>query len=152
MQTDTLFQLIDRQAIAKLKAFHYRREGRVEEADTAEVQAEELAVAGDAYVYECMTGKRKPQAMKHLRYHDHHKAQKEEAPQPGSIMECSSMIAETHYTYWGLQSVIQELKKGNRSEWTDATFVDLQLQIDKCNMDRNHLIQTGDQLFAEMFE
>jgi len=161
MQTDTLFQIIDRQAIALLKSVRYEDDGATDKAKQAREQADRLTVAGDLYVYECVNGMRKPQVQNHLRYHDHGKKDSDMIPK--TLMECAGMLAETHARYWGFQGRVQVLrgkldyiKVVNGPDFLTTkissmyqSFESLQRECDLCNQRRNELIQIGDEMFRE---
>lgn len=167
MDTDSMFQLIDRQAIAVLKDFHFTKAGNEEAAALAREQANDLAVAGDVLVWECLRGKRVPPVQPHLRYHDHSKVEgwrlgKEALEDPNwtSLMRFAGELALIHARYWEKQSRVQWLKERIRSEaegsdmkaYYEHEFCATQREIDLCNEYRNRLIAKGDELFARMID
>ena len=165
MQTESLFSLIDRMSIANLKVFHYTKAGNLEAAAIAQGQVNDLGVAGDVYVYECVTGKRKPLLRPHLRVHDHRKIEgkwagkKEEMEEPKSIMECAWMLASANAQYWDNQSTLQTLKSMiDKSDGLpdkprlESDFCARQRRQDIFNQRRNDLIDLGDQMFADAVE
>lgn len=165
MTTESMFQLIDRMAIARLKEFHYTEAGNGAAAALAGVQARDLGTAGDVYLWECLTRRRVPQVQRHLRFHDHGKAEGKwptktalEEIDATSVMEIAGKLALTHAQYWSLQTVIQHLKGWMGTEhrgtqgYKDACvrFTEVQREIDLLNQQRNDLIQAGDALLARM--
>ncbi len=164
MQVDGLFSLIDRQAIAILKSFKFAEAGNKEAAALAKEQADDLMAAGDIYIFECMTGKRKPYAVPSLRFHNHRQAEGKwagklsEMDEPKTIMECAGQLALVHAQYWSLQTRIQTLKGMiDRDKNTidvgklHEKFVSVQREIDKKNQERSDLIALGDSLFLQCF-
>jgi hypothetical protein len=167
MRTDTLFQIIDRQAIALLKAFHYEKDSTLPAASMAREQAAQLAIAGDLYLYECLSGELNPAIQRHLRYHDHGKAEGKWAGKSGlssiegdSLMEVAGELALTHARYWELQTMVQHLKgwidqqENNPQEKArlESKFVNTQRKIDLLNQKRSELVSAGDELFVAMVE
>lgn len=161
MNTDSLFQIIDRFCVAKLKVARFSQ-ASAEDGDEsamaaamAQRQADDLAFAGDVLFRECVEGKRVPQAHQPLRFHNHREAEGgQEAPMPQSVMGCANDLADVHAKYWELQTEINALKFRMRTEEDNvgafnARFVDLQRKIDMCNQRRNDLIGWGDRLFVE---
>jgi hypothetical protein len=161
MHTDTPFQLIDRMAIAKLKAYHYGKAGLHEQQIEAEKQAQVLADNGDVLIAGIAHGLFAAPLHKHLRFHDHGAAENQDLSSASrSIMGVAGELALTHARYWSLQTDIQEIKKqldrvpgeeGDAADILNEAFVEKQRQIDVCNQRRNELVQAGDALLAECF-
>lgn len=158
-------QIVDRLAIARLKAFHFREAGNQAASEMAQAQAEELALAGELLFREYLRGERRVRVVVPPRYHDHrvlegkwayHKA---EMPEPKTIMECTGALAETHARYWSLQTEIQALKRLiDHSQGLpdlpalESRFVTKQRQIDLCNQVRSDLVALGDTMLKEAID
>ena len=161
MDTDSLFQIFDRLAIARLKEFHFSSAGNADAAALAKEHADDLSMAGEVLLWEYATGKKVPRLHHHIRFHDHGKAEgrfgphSAEMPKPKTVMECAGMLAQVHASYWNKQSRIQTLKKlidGATVETERAHFENefckLQRAIDLDNQIRSVLVQAGDALLA----
>jgi hypothetical protein len=168
MNTDTIFQLIDRAAIARLKAFHYESEDRVQEAKRAKEEADKLSVSGDILLYEVSKGMCKIPVHFHLRYHNHGEMERTDLLPDGvkaTVFNVAGELALTHAKYWQLQTEVNGIKsemrpldqsgmrtldENDRLAILRSRFVSLQCQIDLCNQKRNELIQLGDHLLQAM--
>ena len=124
--------------------------------------ADDLAVAGDVYLWECLTGKRRVKAISGLRFHDHRQAEgkwagkKAEGAEPQSIMECAGLLAAGHAEHWSIQTKIQNLKKmiDGSPDLPDvhrlrAEFVACQRRLDVLNQLRSEVITRGDTILKE---
>ena len=163
--TDSLFMLIDRLTIARLKAFYFKEAGNEAAAEMAREQAEELALASELLLREYLSGERRIRVTVPPRFHDHrivegkwayHKA---DMPEPKSIMECAGALAETHARYWSLQTEVQALKRLiDASQGLpdlpafESRFVVKQRQIDLCNQIRSDLVALGDTMLKEAMD
>ncbi len=165
MNTDSLLQIIDRHAIAVLKVARFTEAGNLEAAAMAQQVADDLAVAGDVYLWECLTGKRKVKAISGLRFHDHRQAEgkwpgkKAAGEEPQTIMECAGLLAAGHAEHWSIQTKIQNLKKliDGAPDLPDvvrlqAEFVVCQRRLDVLNQLRSELIQKGDSMLKEAID
>ena len=165
IQTESLFMLLDRMEIALLKAYHYGQAGNKEAATLAQEQADDLKIAGDLYIYEVATGKRRPFVKAIPRWHDHRTVEgkwagkKAEMEEPQTIMECAGMLALTHARYWQNQTRLNNLKGLiDRSEGLpdkqrlEAEFCKAQRLTDIFNQARSDLITLGDTMFARLME
>ena len=163
--TDSLFQLFDRLAIARLKAFHFKETGNAAAMEMARDQAEELALAGELLLGEYLRGERRVRVVIPPRFHDHRVVegkwayQKAEMPEPKTIMECAGALAETHARYWSLQTEIQALKRliDTSQGLPDLPalhqkFVTSQRQIDVLNQVRSDLVALGDMKLKEALD
>lgn len=155
MNTDTVFQIIDRAAIARLKEFHYRSGGREQEADLAADEAANLEIAGDVLLWEIMNGKIQYPVHFHLRYHNHSDVEDvEDNDSPKTVFQISSALSSVHAEYWQLQSKVNSLKSSMNKgvgiiDELNSEFVSLQRKIDLCNQRRNELIQKGDEVLRD---
>lgn len=178
MNTDSLFQLIDKQAIEILKSFHHMEAGNNDASVLAKEKADMLGQVGDFLLWECISGRRRVPINRHLRFHDHNAIEGEWAgkklgfDKPIGIFDCAAKLAFVHCQYWSFQTTIQGIKKEIDHRTSTSTtssvidqqhrterlkelserFVHIQRQIDVCNQVRNELIQIGDQMIRIMIE
>lgn len=161
MDTDGFFQIVDRHAVARLKEFHFRAGGNEDAAVLAGEQADDLAMAGEVLLWEYRTGRKRPRVHHHLRFHDHAKVEgrfgphSAGVPEPKTVMECAGLLAQIHASYWQKQTRVQTLKKLVKDGGPDVAhfereFCAEQRLIDMDNQIRNHLIQAGDVLLADL--
>lgn len=156
MQTETFMQMVDRFIILRLKMHHCEADKRML---ALTLQAHEIAIAADTYLYECLHRKRLPEVRPSFRHHDHNEASGvKKQDSPPTLMECISQLCDTHSEYWSLQTAIQSFKKRLREEDEEERsvirerFVSTQELIDLCNQRRNDLIQQGDELLRESIQ
>lgn len=145
---DSFCQLLDRLIIARLKEWHYRRDGRSEDAGHAKAQAEELSDAARAYLLECLEGNREPRVHRHLRYHEH--ACNAEVPE--SLMDAVSQLAACHAEYWEAQGRVIEFRKAEQLLPVLKQIEAAQRTCDSANQRRSALVQAGDDMLRRMWE
>lgn len=160
MDTDTFFQILDRLIIARLKEFHFGKDGNSDAARMAGDLAEDLGMAGRVLLWEYARGRKAPRTVPHMRFHDHAKVEgrfgphSAEMPEPTTVFECVATLAQVHADYWQHQGRAQTLKKLIKDGGPDVAhfekeFASTQRRLDMDNQIRNVTIVLGDQLLAE---
>lgn len=163
MTTDTIFQLIDRAAIARLKEFHYQNQGKDTEAKLASDEASNLEAYGDQLLVDILSGVKDCPVRNSLRFHNHGDVEdKQKEYKITTVFRMASKLAAVHAEYWDLQSDINSIKRllndaKNNGEKTpenilNSQFVSLQRKIDMCNQMRNEYIEKGDRLLKELVD